>query len=140
MKLVSYLEKKKSGKKNVIVFRTMNDKVQFTNDQRKKLHVYEMYDHKKGGVDIVGLLLTSIQPESNWRDGLWTHLCLHWANVEPILKQSSETTRSRLSILSLHMSLGKLLSSLAFNNDFKIQETFRQKFSTKWDVFRISTK
>lgn len=65
MKLVSYLEKKKSGKKNVIVFRTMNDKVQFTNDQRKKPHVYEMYDHKKGGVDIVGLLLTSIQPESN---------------------------------------------------------------------------
>ena len=65
MKLVSYLEKKKSGEKNVIVFRTMHDNVKVTNNQREKPHVYEMYDHMKGGVDIVDLLLTSIQPESN---------------------------------------------------------------------------
>ena len=43
----------------------MHDKVKVTNNQREKPHVYEMYDHTKGGVDIVDLLLTSIQPESN---------------------------------------------------------------------------
>ena len=43
----------------------MHDNVKVTNNQREKPHVYEMYDHMKGGVDIVDLLLTSIQPESN---------------------------------------------------------------------------
>ena len=37
--LVSYIDKKKSGKKIVIVFTTMHDKVQVTNDQRTKPHV-----------------------------------------------------------------------------------------------------
>ena len=57
--LVSYIDKKKSGKKNVIVLTTMHDKVRVTNDQRKKPHIHVMYDHTKGRVDIVNLLSTN---------------------------------------------------------------------------------
>ena len=54
--LVSYIDKKESGKKNVIVLTTMHDKVKVTNDQQKKPHIHVMYHHMKGGVDIVDLL------------------------------------------------------------------------------------
>ena len=57
--LASYIDKKKSGKKNVIVLSTMHDRVKVTNDQRKKPQIHSMYDHTKGGVDVVDLLSTS---------------------------------------------------------------------------------
>ena len=57
--LASYIDKKKSGKKNVIVLSTMHDSVKVTNDQRKKPQIHSMYDHKKRGVDVVDLLSTS---------------------------------------------------------------------------------
>ena len=57
--LASYIDKKKSGKKNVIVLSTMHDSVKVTNDQRKKPQIHSMYDHTKGGVDVVDLLSTS---------------------------------------------------------------------------------
>ena len=57
--LVSYIDKKKSGKKNVIVLSTMHDSMKVTNDQRKKPQIHSMYDHMKGGVDVVDLLSTS---------------------------------------------------------------------------------
>ena len=56
--LVLYIDKKKSGKKNIIALTTMHDKVKVTNDQRCKLHVLVMYDHTKGGVDVVDLIST----------------------------------------------------------------------------------
>ena len=37
----------------------MHDKVKVTNDQQKKPHEHVMYDHMKGGVDIVDLLSTN---------------------------------------------------------------------------------
>ena len=58
MMLISYIDKKKSGKKNIIALTTMHDKVKVTNDQRCKLHVLVMYDHTKGGVDVVDLIST----------------------------------------------------------------------------------
>ena len=57
--LTSYIDKKKSGKKNVIVLSTMHDSVKVTNDQRKKPQIHSMYDHTNGGVDVVDLLSTS---------------------------------------------------------------------------------
>ena len=56
MMLVSYIDKKKSGKKNIISLTTMHDKVKVTNDQRSKPQVLVMYDHTKGGVDVVDLI------------------------------------------------------------------------------------
>ena len=45
--VVSYIDKKKSGRKNVIVLSTMHDNVKFTKDQRKKPSVHTMYVHVK---------------------------------------------------------------------------------------------
>ena len=57
--LASYIDKKKLGKKNAVVLSTMHDSVKVTNDQRKKPQMHSMYDHTKGGVDVVDLLSTS---------------------------------------------------------------------------------
>ena len=57
--LASYIDKIKSGKKNIIVLSTMHDSVKVTNDQRNKPQIHSMYDHMKGGVDVVDLLSTS---------------------------------------------------------------------------------
>ena len=59
MVLASYIDKKKSGKKKVNVLSTMHDSVKVTNNQRKKPQIHSMYDHMKGGVDVVDLLSTS---------------------------------------------------------------------------------
>ena len=49
----------KIRKKYVIVLSTMHDSVKVTNDQRKKPQIHSMYDHMKGGIDVVDLLSTS---------------------------------------------------------------------------------
>ena len=59
MMLVPYINKKKSGKKNIIALTTMHNKVKVTNDKWCKLHVLVMYDHTKGGVDVVDLISTN---------------------------------------------------------------------------------
>ena len=59
IKLVSYIDEKKSGKKNVIVLLPMHDNVKITKNQRKKPSVHTVYDHLKGGVDVVDLLSTT---------------------------------------------------------------------------------
>ena len=53
--VVLYFDKKKSGKKNVIVLTTMHNCVKITQDPRQKLQVHTFYDHTKGGIDIVDL-------------------------------------------------------------------------------------
>ena len=57
--LASYIDKKKSGKKNAILLSTMHDSVKVANDQRKKPQIHSMYDHTKGDIDVVDLLSTS---------------------------------------------------------------------------------
>ena len=43
----------------MIVLTSMHDKVKDTSDQWKKPHVHVIYDHTKGGIDIVDLLSTN---------------------------------------------------------------------------------
>ena len=54
--LVSYVDKKKSGKRNVVVLSTMHNSVSVTKDQRVKPNVHTFCDHTKGGVDVVDLV------------------------------------------------------------------------------------
>ena len=54
--LVSYIDKKKSGKKNVVVLASMHDNVRVTKDERRKPQVHTFYDHTKGGVDVADLI------------------------------------------------------------------------------------
>ena len=67
--LASYIDKKKSGKKNVIVLSTMHDSVKVTNNQRKKSQIHSMYDHTKGGIDVVDLL--SISHSTRIKSMIW---------------------------------------------------------------------
>ena len=43
--MVSYIDKKKSGKKNIVCLTTMHDRVKVANDQRFKSPVIVMYDY-----------------------------------------------------------------------------------------------
>ena len=54
--LVFYVDKEKSGKRNVVVLTTMHNSVSVTKDQRVKPNVHTFYDHTKGGVDVVNLV------------------------------------------------------------------------------------
>ena len=56
--LVSYIDKKKSGKKNIIGLTTLHDTVKVSNDKRNKPQVLVMYDHTKGDVDVADLFST----------------------------------------------------------------------------------
>ena len=56
--LVSYADKKKAGKKNIVLLTTMHTSVSVTKDQRVKPNVHTFYDHTKGGVDVVDLVST----------------------------------------------------------------------------------
>ena len=47
-----------SRMKNVMILTTMHGKVKVTNNQRRKPQVHVMYDHTKGGIDVVDLLST----------------------------------------------------------------------------------
>ena len=53
---VSYIDKKKTGKKNVVVLTTMHDTVRVTKDTIRKPDIIKLYDHTKGGVDVVDLI------------------------------------------------------------------------------------
>ena len=57
--LVFCIDKKKSGKKNVIVLSTIHDNVKITKDQRKKPSVHTMHDRTKGGINVVNILSTT---------------------------------------------------------------------------------
>lgn len=54
--LVSYIDKKNSDKKNMVVLTSMHDKVKVSKDERRKPQVHLLYDHTKAGVDVVDLL------------------------------------------------------------------------------------
>ena len=51
--LLSYIDKKKKGKKNILALTTMHNREV---DERKKPHALVFYDHNKGGVDVVDLI------------------------------------------------------------------------------------
>ena len=54
--MVLYIYEQKLGMKNIICLTTMHDQVKIMNDQRLKPQVIVMYDHTKGGVDVVDLI------------------------------------------------------------------------------------
>ena len=56
--LVSYIDKKKAGMKNIVVLATMHTSVSVTKDQRVKPNIHTFYDHTKGEVDVVDHIST----------------------------------------------------------------------------------
>ena len=123
---VSCIDKEKQGKKKVIFLTTLQDKVKVTNDQQKKRYIHIMYDHTKGGVDIADLL--SINHSTRIKSKRWplNALSLVLDTCRTNAKTICGETTLKLTILSLTMSLEKLLSSQAFNDDLKIQRSSDQ--------------
>ena len=56
--LALYIDKKKSGKRNVVVLSTLHDEVRVTKDEQRKPDIRKLYNNKKGGVHVVNLTLT----------------------------------------------------------------------------------
>ena len=96
--LTSYVDKKASGKKNVIVLSTMHKDVRVTRDQRKKPNNIVLYDHTKGGVDIVDLISSKLSVRMKTRR--WTMNALAFildtvrTNAKTIFREASENTPS----------------------------------------------
>ena len=58
--LVSYVVKKKSGKRNILMLTTMHKLVKITRDSRKKPNVITLYDCTKGGVDVMDMISSNL--------------------------------------------------------------------------------
>ena len=68
--LLSYIDKKKKGKKNILVLTTMHNQVKFSVDEGKKPHALVFYDNTKGGVDVVDFI--SAKMLTRMKTGRWT--------------------------------------------------------------------
>ena len=68
--LLSYIGKKKKGKKNILTLTTMHNQVKLSVDERKKPHALVFYDHTKGGVDVVDLI--SAKMSTRMKTRRWT--------------------------------------------------------------------
>ena len=58
--LVSYVVKKKSGKRNILMLTTMHKSVKITRHSRKKPNVITLYDCTKGGVDVMDMISSNL--------------------------------------------------------------------------------
>ena len=58
--LISYVVKKKSGKRNILMLTTMHKSVKITRDSRKKPNVITLYDCTKGGVDVMDMISSNL--------------------------------------------------------------------------------
>ena len=109
--LVSYVDKKKAGKKNIVVLTTMHTFVSVTKDQRVKPNVHTFYDHTKGEVGVVDLVST--HNTTKMKNRRWPINALAFVldtvctNGKTILAESSN--RATLSSFEFTYTLGKLL-------------------------------
>ena len=109
--LLSYIDKKKKGKKNILALTTMHNQVELSIDERKKPHVLVSYDHTKGGVDVVDLISSKMLTRMKTRR--WTlnvfafMLDTARTNAKNIIKENTPT--NPLSTFQFIWELGKLL-------------------------------
>ena len=98
--LVSYVLKKKSGVRNVLVLSTMHKNALTTKDERKKPHVITFYDRTKGGVDVMDMMASTYTVKFKSRrwtmnalayilDTVRTNMTTLWNELNPESKMSS---------------------------------------------------
>ena len=91
--LVSYVFKKKSGKRNILMLTTMHKLVKITRDSRKKPNVITLYDCTKGGVDVMDMISSNLSTRIQSRRWPLNALAfvLHTArsNAQTILKDNN---------------------------------------------------
>ena len=109
--LLSYIDKKKKGKKNILALTTMHNQVKLGVDERKKPHALVFYDHTKGGVNDVDLISAKMLTRTKTRR--WTlnvfafMLDTARTNAKTIVKENTPT--KPLSKFQFTWELGKLL-------------------------------
>ena len=137
--LVSCVDKKKAGKKNIVVLTTMHTSVSVTKDQRVKPNVHTFYDHTKGWVDVVDLVST--HNTNKMKNQRWPVNALAFVldtlrtNAKTILAESSNP--ARLSSFEFTHTLGKLLVPPICNAAIKTRLTFLPFLSTKCGKFWV---
>ena len=93
--LLSYIEKKKKDKKNILALTTMHNQMKFRVDERRKPHALFFYDHTKGGVDVVDLI--SAKMSTRMKTRRWTlnvsafMLDTARSNAKTIVKENTPT-------------------------------------------------
>ena len=91
--LVSYVVKKKSGKRNILMLTTMRKSVKITRDSRKKPNVITLYDCTKGGVDVMDMISSNLSTRIQSRrwplNALASVLDTARSNAQTILKDNN---------------------------------------------------
>lgn len=127
--LISYINKKKSGQKNVIVLSAMHDNVNVTKEQRKKPSVHDVYDHTKGGVEVVDLLSTSLSTRIKCKG--WplnaSGFILDRSNAETILQDKG----IKMSNIEFTYSIEKALLLLAVRRRYENPNGLQMKIINK---------
>ena len=109
--LLSYIDKKKKGKKNILALTTVHNRVKLSVDERKNPHALVFYNHTKGGVDIVDLI--SAKMLTRMKTTKWTlnvfafMLDTARTNAKTIVKENTPT--KPLSTSQFTWELGKSL-------------------------------
>ena len=93
--LLSYIDKKKKGKKNILALTTMHNQVKLSVDERKKPHALVFYDHNKGGVDVVDLIsakMSTRMKTSRWSLNVFAFMLdTAHTNAKTIVKENNPT-------------------------------------------------
>lgn len=131
--LVSYVDKKKSGKKNIIVLSTMHASVRVTKDERRKPNIHTFYDYTKGGVDVVDLVSshnTTKMKVKRWPlNALAFILDTVRTNAKTILGESANP--SILSSFEFTYQLGKLLVIPNIQRRYENNQGFKNELNQK---------
>ena len=109
--LLSYIDKKKKGKKNILALATMRNQMKLCIDETKKPYALVFYDHTKGGVDVVDLI--SAKMSTRMKTKRWTlnifafMLDIARTNAKTIVKENTPT--KPLNTFQFTWELGKSL-------------------------------
>ena len=109
--LLSYIDKKKKWRKNILALTTKHNQVKLSVGERKKSHALVFYDHTKGGVDVVDLISAKMLTRMKTRR--WTlnvfafMLDTAHTNAKTIVKENTPT--NPLSTFQFTWELGKSL-------------------------------
>ena len=116
--LVSYIDKKKSGKKNITGLTTLHDTVKVWNDKRSKPQVFVMYDHTKEGVDLVDLLFTHHATRIKSKRWPLNTFAFILNTVRPSSKSILNDNKVKLSNFDFTYVLGKALVLSSIQNRY----------------------
>ena len=109
----------------------MHDSVKVTNDQRKKPKIHSMYDHTKGGVDVVDLLSTSHLTRIKSKRWPTNAFAFIFNTCRPNAKTILQDNGKPLSNFEFTYAIGKGLFYQSFSEDMPIQMVCRLRWSTR---------